>query len=335
MFINASPNVTKSHCDKTLKFLFSNDIPPSPINYSVVYLYHSSNSELLTQKIDTQLASNKKIDGVFLEALFLEHISRIENLEEKFLAPFDATLNNTIGQIEQQVQSETQTENNLNKVNDTLTNEGSVSNETLLKLVHYMQNSVGQSRDQHTALLSELSQTRFQLAEMKKLLEVSRQEALYDNLTGLYNRRGCDRRLEDLSDNEIHTSLVIDIDRFKTVNDSYGHLVGDKVIQRVAETIKHFLIEDDFAVRYGGEEFLVLFVNKDKSYGKAIAENIRSAVTELKLKHKKSNEYLPSMSVSIGIAQRSSGEDWTEVFNSADKALYQAKSSGRNKCVTA
>ncbi|WP_448547938.1 GGDEF domain-containing protein [Thalassotalea fusca] len=335
MFTNASPTVAKNHSDKALKFLSSHNIAPNPINYSVVYLYHSGESESLSKKIDQQLVQHNTVDGVFLESLFLDHINHTNNLENQFFTPFDATLKDTIDYIEQQVACETQTESNLNKVNDTLSNQGQVSSEVLLKLVHYMQSSVCQSREQHTALLSELSQTRSQLAEIKKLLEASRQEALFDNLTGLYNRRGCDEKLDDLDDASTHTSLVIDIDRFKSINDNYGHLIGDKVIQRVADTIKNFLIEDDFAVRYGGEEFLVLFVNKDKSYGKAIAENIRNAVTELKLKHRKTNAYLPSISVSIGIAQRSSGEEWHDVFNSADKALYQAKSTGRNKCVMA
>ena len=75
--------------------------------------------------------------------------------------------------------------------------------------------------------------------------------------------------------------------------------------------------------------------NKNKSYAKAIAENIRTSVTELRLMQRKTNTYLPPISVSIGIAEKTKDEQWQSVFENADSALYKAKSEGRNRCIIA
>ena len=75
------------------------------------------------------------------------------------------------------------------------------------------------------------------------------------------NRRGCDEKLQNLSHDDTHCSLAIDIDHFKKVNDTFGHFIGDKVIQRIAKTIQSHIGEQDLAVRFGGEEFVVVMAN--------------------------------------------------------------------------
>ena len=133
---------------------------------------------------------------------------------------------------------------------------------------------------------------------------------------------------------DIHSSLVIDIDHFKEINDTFGHFIGDKVIQRIAKVIKDCVRETDLAVRFGGEEFVVVLVNQTLKEARKAAERIRLAITELKLMQRQSNTCLPPISVSIGIAQADNDHNWTSLFKRADKALYQAKNSGRNRCVS-
>ena len=152
---------------------------------------------------------------------------------------------------------------------------------------------------------------------------------------GLLNRRGCDDKLQSLDFSGTHSSLAIDIDHFKKINDVFGHFVGDKVIQRIAKTIKSHVSEQDLAVRYGGEEFLVVMTNKSIPEAKKVAENIRLSVAKMKLIQKETNTQLPPISVSIGIAQSGDTHDWTSLFEQADDALYKAKNSGRNRCICA
>lgn len=318
--------------EKCLAFLNEHQLAATPINYSVVYHYCANKVPELSKKIDKQLASKKGIDAVFLEALFLEYFSNNEELTNELIQPFEETLNNTIEKLQVQVSNDKQVVANLEKADKVLAK--SNNQDSLTNLMQFLNNVVSKSSERHQTLSDELSDACQQINQLKNQLEQTQQEALLDALTGLYNRRGCEQKLSELSE-EIHSSLVIDIDHFKKVNDSFGHFIGDKVIQKVASTIQNHLIEDDFAVRYGGEEFIVVMANKNKSYAKAIAENIRTSVTELRLMQRKTNTYLPPISVSIGIAEKHKDDHWQAVFENADSALYKAKSEGRNKCVIA
>lgn len=161
-----------------------------------------------------------------------------------------------------------------------------------------------------------------------------RELAERDPLTGLFNRRSlneklaieiirCERRLR-----RGITLCMVDIDQFKRINDAFGHPVGDKVIQLVADCLGASVRVIDGVFRYGGEEFIVLL--EDDADGNALetCERMRSRIANLRI---------PSapqlvLSVSIGVASFSSGEDGSNLIARADKALYSAKSNGRN-CV--
>lgn len=316
-----------------LDFLVQHELAATPINYSVIYHHCTNKNPQLSTRIDKQLKTNKGIDAVFLEALFLEFFANNEELTQSLIEPFEETLNKTIDRLTDQVSNDEQVVENLKKADRAIAK--SQGADAVPNILQFINGVVSKSHKQHISISKELSDACSQITQLKQQLEKTQQEAMLDALTGLYNRRGCEQKLSELDDQGVHSSLIIDIDHFKKVNDTFGHFIGDKVIQKVASTIQDHLIEEDFAVRYGGEEFVVVMANKNKSYAKAIAENIRNSVTELKLMQRKTNTYLPPISVSIGIAERNVGEHWQSVLETADKALYEAKSTGRNKCIIA
>ncbi|WP_251131123.1 diguanylate cyclase [Exiguobacterium sp. s70] len=161
--------------------------------------------------------------------------------------------------------------------------------------------------------------------------------SLHDALTGIWNRRAFDEKLERMWDEATDTGdvlalLLLDIDAFKTYNDTYGHLAGDACLERVANAIDKAVGEDGMTARYGGEEFAVLLRPRHARQPKEIAERIRQAVLKLNIVHEM---YTPlrKVSVSIGVAEHAptpSG-DKTDLIETADQALYQAKQSGRNR----
>ncbi|TCI71528.1 diguanylate cyclase [Exiguobacterium sp. IPCH1] len=161
--------------------------------------------------------------------------------------------------------------------------------------------------------------------------------SLHDALTGIWNRRAFDEKLERMWDEATDTGdvlalLLLDIDAFKTYNDTYGHLAGDACLERVANAIDKAVGEDGMTARYGGEEFAVLLRPRHARQPKEIAERIRQAVLKLNIAHEM---YTPlrKVSVSIGVAEHAptpSG-DKTDLMEAADQALYQAKQSGRNR----
>jgi diguanylate cyclase len=131
-----------------------------------------------------------------------------------------------------------------------------------------------------------------------------------------------------------HCFAMIDIDHFKQFNDTYGHLVGDKVLRFVANIIKNSIKGSDFVARYGGEEFVVVFTGTGIGNAIRAAENVRSAIEKTRFVLKKENQNLGTISVSIGLSEYRADEELETCLERADKALYQAKQTGRNRVIT-
>jgi diguanylate cyclase len=319
--------------EEAQKFMLFHRIAPTPSHYSIAYCYFSKEDLGLNHKIDLQLSAHKSLDDIFLDALFIEFLSNTQLIEDKIFTPIGDTLNSALAQLDIQVSSEQEAISNLNKIGEALNRLGEYK--PLQSITTFLLNAIGQSQIQHKSLSSELHKASEEVSQLKQKLEESRQEAIIDTLTGLLNRRGCDQRLQELSLDNTHSSIVIDIDHFKKVNDSFGHSIGDKVIQLVAKIIKEQVSADDIPVRYGGEEFVVVLSNKSQEIAFKVAENIRAAISTLKLVQRQSNTQLPPITVSIGVAELESNMTWSTLFNHADQALYKAKNSGRNCCVLA
>ncbi len=170
------------------------------------------------------------------------------------------------------------------------------------------------------------------------LHEDIKMKALTDGLTGLYNHRHFQERLEENLKRaerlgEKLSLLLLDIDHFKKINDTYGHPVGDQVLRTLAATIDDTVREIDIPARYGGEEFSVLLLGAAKKEAAQIAERLRQRVKELRF-NTSSGEF--SITVSIGIATFPEDATTREaLIEEADQALYRAKNSGRDRVVLA
>jgi diguanylate cyclase (GGDEF)-like protein len=169
------------------------------------------------------------------------------------------------------------------------------------------------------------------------------QENITDPLIGIYNRRFLNRRLteEFQKANRYHlplSILLIDIDHFKRVNDTFGHQVGDRVLRYWGELILGIVRASDLVARYGGEEILVIAPNTFLSAGGALAERIRTTVEshELILSSETDRRQAIRITVSIGVAELNSKITSIENFLiQADEALYRAKREGRNRVISA
>ena len=155
-----------------------------------------------------------------------------------------------------------------------------------------------------------------------------------DSLTGVANRYALNEYIKLLENQPTQFSetclMVIDIDHFKQVNDVYGHLMGDQVIQFVAEKLKENIRTSDLLVRYGGDEFIVLIENIGMERALKIAEKIRCEIYEAK---SVDNVRCPDLKVSISIGVAIGATSWMALLEKADRALFQAKEQGKNKVV--
>jgi polar amino acid transport system substrate-binding protein len=178
----------------------------------------------------------------------------------------------------------------------------------------------------HSELLKAHQQLEEKSQELKRL-------SVTDSLTGLYNRRKIeiDFATECLRMQRYPGALsviLLDIDHFKKVNDTFGHQAGDRVLCGIAEALRRRVRTSDIVGRWGGEEFMLVLPQTTLSEAAALAEDLRREIQTLDLSP------APSQSASFGVATVEAGDDHAGVFKRADHALYRAKDSGRNMVVT-
>jgi len=188
--------------------------------------------------------------------------------------------------------------------------------------------------DLHRALLNAMEK-----AALHQKIEEQRRElerfAMLDGLTGLFNRRFFIQKLisameHSKASNEPMSLLMMDLDFFKKVNDTHGHLAGDDVLIRSAEVIRTTIGSGDIAGRFGGEEFCIALLNKNLADAAAIAEKIRHNIHAVGYGAPDGTQF--HVTVSIGAAQMDPKErELTPLIREADNALYRAKENGRNR----
>ena len=185
---------------------------------------------------------------------------------------------------------------------------------TLAKRLRYGNAVIGQDREQ-------LKEYRF--------------HATVDGLTGLFNRYWLNKMLPRQIDRctkqrEPFSMVMIDIDHFKSFNDTHGHVAGDHALCAVSATMLEHLRPSDMAARYGGEEFLVLLPNSRLADAQFVAERLRAAVERTQI-ISPGGAALPSVTISIGVAELTGPVALHEFLGATDAALYRAKHGGRNR----
>jgi diguanylate cyclase (GGDEF)-like protein len=171
------------------------------------------------------------------------------------------------------------------------------------------------------------------------LNDALREQAIRDGLTGLYNRHYLEERLvQEVNragrQHVLLAVIMLDIDHFKRINDTYGHAAGDHVLRELGALIRRLVRPSDIPCRYGGEEFVLFLPEMSRGIAEARAEALRVAVQSLKLEVE--GRTLGEITVSAGLAMfPDHGEEPTTLLRAADEALYRAKELGRNRVVVA
>jgi diguanylate cyclase len=188
------------------------------------------------------------------------------------------------------------------------------------------------------ALSQQLKSGSMEIEQLQRDIEIIRTQALTDPLTGVANRKSFDeglaKALNDHRDPGRSVGLLmIDVDFFKKVNDDYGHLVGDRVLRYIADTLTESVKGRDIVARYGGEEFSVILRGTTQAGAMVVAEQIREAIESAKLKRGDSDEIMYNFTVSVGVACGQSKCQPEQLIEAADKALYRCKREGRNRVI--
>jgi diguanylate cyclase len=182
---------------------------------------------------------------------------------------------------------------------------------------------------------------RQEIDRLRADLERARVDATLCPLSRVLNRKGFDQRLAQMlaspaPPGRAHCLAMFDIDHFKRVNDTHGHLMGDRVIQALGEVMRASVTQPGAsAARYGGEEFAVLIPNTTPEEGLQLAELVRSRTKAMKVRNRNTNEVLMTVSISGGLALARQGDDAGSLIARADAALYRSKQAGRDRVTSA
>ena len=186
------------------------------------------------------------------------------------------------------------------------------------------------------AMKRKIEQTNKELLMLNEQLKEKNEKllksAITDELTGVYNRKFFEKRVVEemeIADraNEKISLIIFDLDRFKLVNDNFGHQFGDEVLKRTTQIAGDLIRKTDFLNRVGGEEFAIILPNTNKTQAVFVAEKVRKALEDNK--HFKVGQ----VTGSFGVAERMKAESLRSWYKRADNALYQAKNTGRNRVV--
>lgn len=190
------------------------------------------------------------------------------------------------------------------------------------KLIHALTQNLGEILNRTKALEQELA--------------ASQNEVFTDSLTGISNRRYLEAEFSArrTRPHGPYYLALLDIDHFKKINDSQGHVVGDQVLKLVAAAIQRLVKDGDILCRYGGEEFVILFKNDDRQACISFVEKVRVSVAKHKLVNRRQGNTIGSVTLSAGLALVEPGDDFETALDRVDRLMYQAKQEGRNQLVT-
>jgi len=312
-----------------------------PTNYTVWYEYVSGVNPPLRSELDSLLRSGERLNDQTIHDLHARHISELD-------AKTALRIGDSVSQLVSHVSASTAAASDeatrfgssLARWNDELIDPATGS-DALASGVADILRGTQQMQQAISTLKARLAESVSETERLRQEVARAREEALIDGLTGLANRKGFDLALAaclaELQAASVGPCLLmIDLDHFKRINDSQGHVFGDRVLARIGQLLRANVKGKDTAARYGGEEFAVVLPNTPRGGAVGLAEALRALVAASSIRRSGDRESpIGNISVSIGVADHVAGESATDLVNRADRALYAAKMQGRNRVVLA
>lgn len=322
-----------------LQMMGQHGITPNPRNYALCYEYVLARNPALNRVMDSHLAHESGLADVISLSLYDEHIAhgsigtmqRAQEELKRILRSVMLQLLQTGNEFAQYANGlGTQLERMKDDIDLDLLRDISTA---LVDETRHMENSTKASSTRISGATEEVDRLR-------KELEEARREASTDPLTGLLNRRAFTTVIGNAiaksnADQHPFCLLMLDVDHFKNVNDTYGHLVGDKVLRFIGRLLAQVLKGQDTLCRFGGEEFAALLPDTQIEGAERVAETIRNRLLNSQLRLTESGQSLGEITASFGIACYETGETIEELIHRTDKALYEAKRLGRNRVTRA
>lgn len=321
-----------------LTLMEKHTVSPVPENYEIFYIYAAGSNPAIIRRIDEALATGETLTPQMLFGLRENCLGgeRAAKTVERVGTNISLTLDHVLSRLSDAGKLAGDFGQTLSVASGGLTSDPTP--EDLSALIEGLITATHTMEARTNTLEAELQRSSHEIAELKSQLDTVRKESRTDALTGIANRKTFDREL-DSALQELHDGgeplalLMCDIDHFKKFNDNWGHQTGDQVLRLVASCISENIKGRDTAARYGGEEFAVVLRHTKIGDAINLANQIRSAIENRKLIKKSTGDILGSITVSIGAVDAYPDDSCEELVQRADKCLYRAKQTGRNRVI--
>lgn len=312
---------------------------PDPRTYEFWYTFAHGDNGSLRKAVEEHLVRKGKISPHDVEELYAAHIAATAGIPEK-VGKLGSQVADEIDQVMAMIDavqgSASHYSESLSGASERL---GGVRDRQGLRAI--VESLVGATRDMeasNVSLQAKLRDVWHEVSELRQALDAVRKESLTDALTSLGNRKYFDKALVDAivecrAKRGPLCLILADVDHFKQINDTYGHVVGDRVLRFVAQTMERNIKGQDVAARYGGEEFAIILPYTLLRDAVTVGEQIRAAVMSKELEKRSTGERCAPLTISMGVAALQPDGSAQSLIESADACLYAAKRSGRNRVV--
>ena len=314
--------------------------PLYPNSYEVLYSYCAGTNTKLKEMTDRLIAANDHLTEEHIESIHKETVAPEKKLDEIQLdagKDISAELQEMSAFVDEYMAANSDYESSLNQ---SATNLSTVNSQDGLRdLISTLMTENQNMRNQTSELSKSLENSKEKISDLQTRLTDAIEESMKDALTELGNRRWLERGMSEVLETadlttEEHCVVLIDLDHFKSINDNFGHLVGDKVLRFLGKLLSQNVKGSDTAARYGGEEFAILLRDCKLADAVKLMDVIRTKLESSKMVLSNSKKQIGAVTASFGVTKIVPGDDAEAIFGRADAHLYAAKENGRNQVIS-
>jgi diguanylate cyclase len=313
-------------------------IIPTPHAYSVWFEHKTGRQPALSAAITAHTKQGGEYDEKVIERFYTDFLTGTEIDVEDIItnvSDIEEAADTLIGQVRDGQGGLSEYGEALATWKSRLINNPTIN--SLVSAVAALTAETAKSAERNRSLEAQLAASLSRITKLRNSLTIARTEAATDALTSLCNRRAFDARLRRIVTQAksepglIFSVILVDVDHFKTFNDTYGHKTGDLVLRLIARLLSDSVKGRDTVARYGGEEFAILLVGANVRSATVVAQQICKTLADARLTQKSRSLPFTQITLSAGVAQFRDGETIAAWVERADSALYRAKNNGRNQ----
>ena len=308
----------------------------TPLTYTVWFEYAAGMNADLNRALDERLQAKPRLTDEDLQEMYQSHVAE---LDPQAMQRIGSELQKLLATLAHAAGSTGDSANVFNTQLEALASGlQNFNGELLTSVVSQAIEDTTRMRHSAHALETEAKGGQSEIQRLQSELIRVRDESLIDALTQVLNRKGFDEKLmhmmaHPLDLGQAHGLIMFDIDHFKRVNDTHGHVMGDRVLQAVGEVLRSCVPSGSSVgvARYGGEEFAMLVPASTVKECHRLAELVRTRTKALKIRDRRTQAVVLTITISAGLAMQQQGEDAQTLTTRADRALYQSKQDGRDR----